>query len=412
MPRAGLTAALIWLLSPFTLLLGLRGLEISLSVLIILLLVKYLSASETSLINLRHALLAGFLVGLSGWARTDNLPVVGLTLAIVLLWCGGGTIIRRIIWALTAGITALITILPWLAWNYAHFGQIIQISGFGELQHAWSFTAIAGEMKSLSGIIGALAHTILVPITYPANFLTGEEFKSTAVSVFIVLAVCILIVWLILRLKKLRDTASLTSAGTVISFAAIYMILHVMMYGIVLRFYAAWYALPFYAMLCILIGIGVSPSATSAHKQTAPGKAAIAASFVLSVAIYAIFLVRVPLTIDKPERHYGPIFESLSRQFPSGATVGAFNAGAAGYFAPNHGKNKVVNLNLLVNNKGYDEFNKGRFLDYIAETIDVFIEDPRLAERYLSPEETEILCALYARGDSSPFWKKFRLEAN
>jgi len=402
------TAAIIWLLAPFTLLLGLRGMEISLSVFVILLLIRYLSANETTLASFRHALVAGFLVGLSGWVRTDNLPILGLALAITILIVERASILRKTFWILLAAVMAFVVVLPWFAWNHTHFGQVMQISGITKSHEAWSFAAIAGELKSLDGIIRVIAYTLLSPITYPSKFLAGEEFRSPGISVFIILALLLLFLMLAAKIQNAWKNSHSTG-HFILTFAAIYILTHVLLYGVILRFYAVWYALPFYAMLCILIGIVWQGKRSETSRQGNVRRMTVPAVVVFNLAIYLLFFARVPTSYSASDDYYGPTLEIISRDYSGGAIIGAFNAGAPGYIAPEYGKLKVVNLDMLVNNDAYKALKQGHFLDYIAQTIDVFIEDPRLAASHLSPEETEILCALYTRPDTMPYWRKFMM---
>jgi hypothetical protein len=64
---AALIAASIWLLSPFTLLIGIRGMEVSLAVLIILLLLWYLSRviGGAAGLSIKSSMIAGLLFGLA-----------------------------------------------------------------------------------------------------------------------------------------------------------------------------------------------------------------------------------------------------------------------------------------------------------------------------------------------------------
>ena len=91
-----------------------------------------------------------------------------------------------------------------------------------------------------------------------------------------------------------------------------------------------------------------------------------------------------------------PILTKIASQAPGTRTVGVFNAGAAGYFAPEIGPFTVVNLDGLVNNPSVAAWQAGRYLEYLDRNVDVVIDDadatldfllgpgnrPRFDERY------------------------------
>jgi hypothetical protein len=70
-----------------------------------------------------------------------------------------------------------------------------------------------------------------------------------------------------------------------------------------------------------------------------------------------------------------PILTKIARLAPGTRTVGVFNAGAAGYFAPEIGPFTVVNLDGLVNNAAVVAWRNGRYFEYLENHVDVVIDD-------------------------------------
>jgi hypothetical protein len=70
-----------------------------------------------------------------------------------------------------------------------------------------------------------------------------------------------------------------------------------------------------------------------------------------------------------------PILTKIATQAPGTRTIGVFNAGAAGYFAPEIGPFTVLNLDGLVNNPSVEAWQAGRYFEYLDRNVDVVIND-------------------------------------
>jgi hypothetical protein len=405
---AALIAASVWLLSPFTLLLGLRGMEISLAVLMTMLLLLYLNhaISGSAGLSIKSSIFAGFLLGLAGLARTDNLPILGLTIvALILIMKRQDTFIRRAIWLLeTAGATLLVT-LPWFLWNYRNFGSVMQVSGQVKFYLIGKWTPFWGTWNSVAGAIRSFSYTVLAPVVFPSKFLSGEEFRSPRISIAVIIVMlAIIFVTAYFVMKGIKRKTLDDSTESVVMFSALYMLLHVIIYGIFLRFYAVWYALPSYAFLAILMGISIPLFFKELGRLKIIGIAVISLLIAFGISIHLLFFLRNSHQPRGPESYYGQTLSVIAGEYPRGAIIGAFNAGALGYIARHYGKLTVTNLDCLVNNVAFDAVKTGRYLDYVIWTVDLFYENPNAAAMFLSKAECDRLIAIYHRKKN--YWIK------
>ena len=117
---AALVAGLVYGVNMMPILQAVNGLETGLGALCIALAwITTLAFSERP--TTRRALLVGAVYGLCFLARTD--------LALIVVWLGLYVLVvllrrpERLRLALTVGLTGLVVVLPWLAWNTANFGS-------------------------------------------------------------------------------------------------------------------------------------------------------------------------------------------------------------------------------------------------------------------------------------------------
>ncbi len=86
----------------------------------------------------------------------------------------------------------------------------------------------------------------------------------------------------------------------------------------------------------------------------------------------------------------------LVHDHPAVRTVGAFNAGALGYFAPSYGPLAVVNLDGLVNNALVGAWKQGRYLRWVRGHVDaLYLDEDKDLAIWMTPQEIDTLRAAY-----------------
>jgi len=410
--KGALLASLFWFLMPFTTLLGLRAMEASLSVLIIMLLTTVMmsTVAKGKQIGMKDAVLVGGIIGLAGLARTDNLPTLALITALfscLVFRRQLGSWAKSLVWLSVSGITASLVMVPWFIWNYTRFESIVQVSGLTKLYSKGVYGALLTDWGSFSGIVKSLSYPILAPVIFPCRYLCGEEFSQPMVSFPVVL--CLLAITfspLLVTFRQVRKEAGKSVLEHLLLFAICYMAAHTLLFGFIWRSYATWYALPYFAFLAIVSGV-----ALPAFWNRIRSKPIIRGSFLtllvaLPILTYTLFITRLPQQPRRPEIGWSELLETISGRYDDGVVVGAFNAGAIGYVAREHPQLVVVNLDCLVNNEAFEHVKRGRYLEYLLRTVDVFVEDPGNARMFLEPSEVDSLCFLYQKWKGYRAWSK------
>ena len=405
-------AAGIWLLSPYSVLIGLRGVENTLTVSLIavtmLLAARWLKDGpppDHASRGTRRAAALGALVGLATLARTDNAPLLGLTLVVQLVvaarrapreaWSGGRW--RAALGALAvAALVAGVIVAPWVLWNLRVFGSPLQVSGLAKMGNGSLF----GHLPTASGpwTPARVGLSLIAPVWVPTRFLLGEEYSrpllARLLTAAVVLAACAAFA---IALRNALRTGSrmalVTLAGT-----GTYVVLHMLAYALVLRAYFTWYSTVPLFLVCVDAGLAVGPA--PAHpRRSVRGVAIALAAVALSLAIGVRFFRSHPPRARAPEIAIGEILATIAHEAPGAHTIGIYNAGSAGYFAPEFGPYHVVDLDCVVNNVAFAAFRRGEYAAYLRRTVDVLLLSPPGVEPrpWMPRPEYERLFADYPR---------------
>jgi len=397
--RLAVGAAIMWYVMAPTALLGLRGMESSLSTLLLLGLI-FLLTNRREFIgagNYRIALIAGLILGLCGLARTDNLPMGGLALASV-LWLATGPAGpgRRFRSLVVAALAALMVVLPWFIWNLVKFQSLIQVSGqvkyhvtdlFGRLPWGWWDFPAAGIT-----ILNMLFPSVMVS----GVFFSGEEFEGGSLALPLSLVTLAGVLLILIRGFGSRKDPSLVRRVDIV-FPAAWLLVHTVLFGFIWRSYAAWYSQGYFALLIVMLAglLGSGGFAAQAWKRLAGG--ALALVFLAQLTYYPLFFNRLPHLARGPEKQFDQPLQRILTIKPEGATLGAFDAGALGYVALKYPRLHVVNLDGLVNNRIFAASREGRYADYLIENVDFVLQDVKRTSMYLEPEEVERLLRYYGQ---------------
>ncbi len=392
-------AAIMWYLMAPTALLGLRGMESSLSTMLLLVLVAFISNRQASIGagNYRVALYAGLILGLCGLARTDNLPTGGLALTSV-LWLATGPAGpgRRFRSLVVASLAALMVVLPWFIWNLIEFQSLVQVSGqvkyhvvdlFGRLPWGWWDFPAAGI---------TLLNMLFPPVMVSGVFFSGEEFEGGNLAIPLSLVSLAGILFILIRGFGSRKEPSLMGRAD-IGFSAAWLVVHTALFGFIWRSYAVWYSHGYFALLIVLIAGLLGSAGFSALAWRRLAKGALALVFLAQLTFYPLFFSHLSHWARGPEKQFDPLLQRVLAISPEGASLGAFDAGALGYVALKYSKLHVINLDGLVNNRIFAASREGRYADYLIENVDYVLQDVKRTSMYLEPEEVERLRRYYGQ---------------
>jgi hypothetical protein len=407
----GLIASVFWFLSAFTVFTSTRGMEVSLAVMLALLLFRSVSNifDSTNNLTMRSAIAPGILLGLSTLARTDYLFLLGIPTALLAIYKFHKTqSSRAALWLISLGAIAFFIILPWLIWNYSVFGSITQVSGAAKMHYREHFGVTFAY--TLKGAARWFVYNVMAPLAVPSKFLAGEDFQTPRISILVFIwAMIMALVPAILFVRSNRCNSN-DKMQSILLLSTTSIIAQVLLYGIILRLYAAWYALLFFAILSILLGAAIPEMFKLFSTRKSYISALIGILIVFNLSIHPLFLIRGSRISIQPENYYGETLREIAADYPDGARVGAFNAGAIGYIAPRYGKLTVINLDCLVNNQLFKAAGDGNYLEYITDNIDILFEDPQLAFGLVKPEDIGVLGKIYIKSDRHNYWEKNKLQ--
>jgi hypothetical protein len=382
-PRGAHWATAAWFLSPFTVLLSLRGLESALTVTLFALWLTLVARAFDSGVGARAlppaaaplqpgagwGALVGAATGLAFLARTDNGPFLGFTLAIMT----GAVLRARRDWARAlrflgaAGAVALLVALPWFLWNLAAFGTPWQVSGAVKLQNPQVFGHVPGDP-------GSLLRFLVAFVWVPAYFAAGETMKQRPAFLTIATVEWVVLGALLPFLARACWRPRTPALRRLVLGTAAYLLAHATVYALVLRSYVVWYAtVPTFTL--VLLFAGVAAEDLLERRRAALRIALAAAALLVAGGTYAQYFAATRVRPRGEEMVVRPILTKIARLAPGTRAVGVFNAGAAGYFAPEIGPFTVVNLDGLVNNAAVAAWRNGRYLEYLEEHVDVVIDD-------------------------------------
>jgi hypothetical protein len=409
------SVAILWFISPLTACIGLRGMEASVSCLLILLLAAHLTRISRKDDPLRpgSAVGAGIWLGLAGLARTDNLVILGIgvsVFAVLVLRRHFASVAALARWLAIVAVTSAVVVAPWLLWNFTQFGSVIQTSGQVKLHTPGVYGALHANWSGLRGIVKTIATLALAPLLWPTRYLAGEEFRPPILTCVATggLVVCFVVSALAggrALYQRIRDARFLALP----CFSLLYLVLHTVLYAGWWRIYASWYALPYLAFLTVLQGMLLGAMLGPASPlRPALGRSLAAAQGLLVTGLTAAFAMTVPHVPKGPEKEFGPTLEWLAEHLPRGSVLGAFNAGRLGYIASKHPFLHVTNLDGLVNNEAYDAARRGTYRSYVVGRVDVLTEDPMKARMFLSPAEVESLGSVFQREGADEIWSNRR----
>lgn len=395
-------AAAAWFVLPPTALLGLQGLEASLSTLLLLLLLRHLDRLDgATSVTFRSAAMTGVWLGLAGLARTDNLAAAGLAVAACVVLQGtSGTVVATCRRLATVGSATLLVMAPWFIWNLSTFGSLLQVSGQVKLQVHELFGGLPWGWGDLGSAAVTLLHMLFPTMLVSAKYLCGEQFDGGSFAWPIGLSSQALVLFLF-ALGARRRCGDGTWRASVFVFPLVVLLAHTALFGAVWRSYATWYAHGCFALLIILIaaawGPRAQPTPGTGRRAARMQATAVGLLLLVQMAQYPLYLTRIELGARGPERQFRTALDRLQARWPEGVRLGAFDAGALAYVAGQYEGFTVINLDGLVNNEIYRAYREDRYADWVMAHVDIVVQDLRRARLFCSPEDVERLLRHYGQ---------------
>ena len=400
-PTGGVIAAWLWSLSPPSLLLTLRGMEGALSAFSVALVLLLLVGSGSPWGRRGRAFRLGLSIGLAFLARTDNGPLLGVSVLAFLVFdlaarhrtMPSGRAIATT--ALSAGAGTGLVASPWLVWNLASFGSLVQVSGLAKMHNRAIFGALP-ELHGSEALAGWIAR-LGVPLLQVGQFVAGEDQAQPRVTFVVLWLMLMAIVFAAPLLRRAWAASRSSPARPLLAFAVAFIAFHLALYGFVMGTYVVWYAtIP--VLLATLVAGGLGGERVSELNSRGGRRAWSCVLAALSVAAYINFFAHVSHGPRHREIETGEVFRYIRAHFPSVRVIGGFNVGAPGYFATTRWNLRVVNLDCLVNNALYAAWQRDEVLAYLERHVDLILMDaPATMKGWLQDGEWERLETVYPR---------------
>ncbi len=318
-----------------------------------------------------------------GLARTDQILLCACVLNAVVLrhparWG------QRLRWLALVGSTAAIVLTPWFAWNQRTFGTLEQVSGQIKRHSSVLWGALPHDGSSPNAAIKTAVTRLFAPVVVVLRSLSVNYEMKARWTPWLLALWLVPALWLAAlgaRRIQARGATDMLSVGLV------YILAHVVLYGVVFGFYAPWYAAPVAALSAMFVGAGV----TSGFRSVRGRRLLVTLLPLLGVQIALVFinLQAQPHHRRGAEYHWRAQFDHALELFPKGLRIGLFDAGAAGYVAGWYPLITVVNLDGMVNNAAVVAIDAGRYPEYLIDHVDLFLQSPRRLRMFLDDEEFE-----------------------
>ncbi len=337
---------------------------------------------------IRSCLTLGGMLGLAFWVRNDAVLLsVAICFALVVAGALRGTtsLARRIGEAGAIGTSALLVVMPWLAYNYSLFGNIVPVSGIS--QGADTFAENLGRVPAI------LAEQISIVGLIPVSWETAP--------LVVVATSAIVLVWLVL---VYRETAHANSdRRQLLVVLGLWAALHASFYGVI---YGAGYFMGRYlfplstwvSLLTVWLGYRIWSRAgrpNPAASTRVPLARAIALIVGLDVRAYRQGL----------DNGHFQVVDWVEQNVSDDLWVAAIQTGTLGFF-----HDRTYNLDGKVSPPALRAKLEGRTREYVISKpirylvdwlgIAMWLEDPNFAKHFelVLLDEENNLAVLSRRG--------------
>ncbi|MCC7516487.1 MAG: hypothetical protein IT470_04000 [Pseudomonadales bacterium] len=333
-----------------------NGLETSLNTLLLLLLLNaFITVYQPDRLPWQRYMYFGVMAGMTFLTRTDNAIVV-LVLFSAWLWDDFRHSFRHLSVIVISGVVALLVVLPWLSWNWMHFGSLVQGSGkietiyWGEPQFSWrqllvNLLLLPGRLYTQ---LQAYSRLFVLPLQSAGVLAVGCLIFATAALV------CL---W------RARFTSVRLRAVAIFCLG----VFAVFCYHAGFRsFVRSWYYVPV-ALAMLLLLAGVSARWEFVCRQYAwalRGRVVSAACWLLcfSAVLWAYSPLKLTGTVQEPSIHTVAA-QWIDANTPPDAVIGSMNSGILSYLV----HRKVINLDGVVDARSMRAHWDKRQPEYIHE---------------------------------------------
>jgi hypothetical protein len=384
-PFAARVAGLFYLANPVGLYLVVSGMESALVGLLVALL-----AGESIRTRLgddvlvdRHGIVrVGLLCGLAALARTDTILLAGLVLlGALLVPPAGGTampVFSRLRRVGAAGCVMAAALAPWLIWNLARFGTIVQVSARSHRLHA--VTNRAG------GESGGIERTLRVSLSLAEGLLrqlgARTHLPPAAVALILLAGLAVFAAWIAGLLRERATRTDLVRALRVLDAPLLYAAGFLFATFVILGHIRSWYVAGPLAVGALLVALPAhfGWGSERASRGVRLLSRLILVAVILGHAILAPAYTREIVTSARTPFVWREAAAWAAEHTAPGDRVASFNSGSFGYLS----SRTVVNLDCVVNNPGMRALEERRLLEFLRDwKIRYVLDDPGYVSNYM-----------------------------
>lgn len=346
---AGLISAMLYGLNPLVIMESINGLETALSVFLFVLTVYiyFVPLRFSRAISLSPYILFGISTGLMLLARTDTLFLV-ITLTLHALWVNRRNLPSFLPRLIIAGATASLLVLPWLWWNWANFGTIMQSSAIAAPKVVQAYMAsIAQEATSW----GQLISEAYLPPIY-SGFVLLYQYGGLPLTILVAIVI-------LQRMRRVSSRNLLPNTPAVFWLPLIGASLPLLVHVFVRWYPRNWYFVTWAWAMAFAAGPAIAYVLKSLSNYLLKG---------LIVGLLLIFFVLQGVRYWNVGFYpwQGYMLEGahwIATSMPEGSVAGSFNSGLQVYYA----ERPVKNLDGVVNWGALRALDEKKLMAYLQE---------------------------------------------
>ncbi|OGC91353.1 MAG: hypothetical protein A2W25_09250 [candidate division Zixibacteria bacterium RBG_16_53_22] len=357
-PITPVLIAIAWIINPYSMWSSLNGMETSVAMFFVV--AGFYTLRGMMLkrnYSTKPLILLGIVMGLAMLARIDNsFLAVAIAIYLAFVWARKETKASQIARRLgIMAIGALIIYLPYAVYQFHYTGDLIPVSG-----------AAVRHMTMSWGL------SISSPVMwYLRMFTQAAKVMLRYNGIHIMLAAALAFMLWRRNLTVAQIGRKLAVANPLLFFGAA--IFAAYAFYIMGPWYYPRYLYPISFLFLIYLAVLFDAYIVGLRKPST--MRILATVFVVVIAVTTIARPSYRLlffSTDTVTTGYMNLGLWARDHFPDSTVVGSSQTGALGYFAPNL---KVVNLDGVVNKRGYEALMQKRAMDYIKEAgIEYFID--------------------------------------
>jgi hypothetical protein len=276
-----------------------------------------------------------------------------------------------------AGAAMVSVLIPWIVWNIAQFGTLVQVSARSHHLHAVT-NRVAAESDRV-------AQTMRLSFSLARGLLTQLAARAAlpvpVIVLLLVAGVAVFVAWVAGLIRDPRTRLEIERMARLLDAPVLYAIGFLLATFVVLGHIRSWY-------IAGPLVVGALLVAVPAHFGWGDPLVSRPTRVLSRVILIAVLLAHTPLAASytlgivlsaRTPFTWRQAAAWVGEHTKPGDRVASFNSGSFGYLSPR----TVVNLDGVVNNPGMRALEEHRLLEFLREwDIRYVLDDPHYVAKY------------------------------